>query len=161
MQRSAASNLEMQSPLVASQHRATGDRPVGMSHDRVRDLQASQLSQPMISTDNDNYDIVRGAYSKRRSKPRKPTQQDIVNQVLERLNRKQLVEERERRQLAQSYDHKPTIIPKSEFDRNMNSKITAGKLTQIFRTKMKHTVTLCENEPAPNFNRLRKHRAFL
>ena len=97
MQRSAASNLEMQSPLVASQHRATGDRLVGMSHDRVRDLQASQLSQPRISTDNDNYDIVRGAYSKRRSKPRKPTQQDIVNQVLERLNRKQLVEERERR----------------------------------------------------------------
>lgn len=49
----------------------------------------------------------------------------------------------------------------SEFDRNNNSKITARKLTQIFTTKMMHSVTLCENEPAPNFHRLRKHRAFL
>ena len=81
--------------------------------------------------------------------------------MLERLNRKQIVEERERKKLEKSYKHKPTVIPKSEFEKNMTSKITASKLTQIFKAKMKQAVTLCENEPSPNFNRLRKHRAFL
>ena len=111
---------------------------------------------------NQNFDYDQDDFmNRKRCKPKMPSQQDIVNQVIERLNRKQIVAERERKKLEQSYKHKPAIIPKSEYQKNMTTKITAHKLTQIFKNKMKQSVTMCENEPAPNFNRLRKHRAFL
>jgi hypothetical protein len=67
----------------------------------------------------------------KKKKPSKPTQQQIVDTVLHRLNEKQLREISDRKLLDESYHHKPTIIPKSEFDSNLGSKITATKLANI------------------------------
>ena len=60
----------------------------------------TQYGTSMQPSQNQNFDYDHDDFmNRKRSKPKIPSQQDIVNQVIERLNRKQIVAERERKKL--------------------------------------------------------------